>query len=357
MDFGQPRKLNVDRLFFCFLFFIPLSVFLFLVDASESALFVIAIISLMPLAHFIGKATESISLLTNPTMGGFVNATFGNIIELIIALFAINAGLIDVVRASIIGSIISNLLLLIGLSMFFGGLRFKEQIFNTQAAGVSSTMLIIAVVGLSIPTLYTATHENVVIQPLSDIVSVILALIYILGLVFSFSTHKHLFDPVEEFHRHHVKIYYSAKTALVVLLVSLFAVIFESKLLVNSIEHASVTLGLSKLFIGVVIIPIITNIAEKIAAITMAIKNHIDLSIEIGTSSAIQIALFVTPLLVLFSQFLNTSFTLVFPIFKLITMLFAVMIVNYLSSDGRCNWLEGAQLITVYLIIAITFYF
>lgn len=351
------RKLNIDRLFFCLLVFVPVSAILHFLAVSESIQFVIAVLSIVPLAHFIGKATESISLLTNPTVGGFVNATFGNIVELIIAIFAINVGLVDVVKASIIGSIISNILLLIGLSMFFGGLRFKEQVFNTQAAGVSSTMLIIAVVGLSIPTLYTQTHENVVVLPLSEIVSIVLALIYLLGLLFSFSTHKHLFDPVEEFHRHHVKIHYSARKAGAILFVSLLAVLFESNLLVSTIEHASVALGINKLFIGMVIIPIVANVAEKIAAITMALKNHIDLSIEIGTSSAIQIALFVTPILVFFSQFLNTSFTLVFPIFKLITMLFAVMIVNYLSSDGRCNWLEGAQLITVYLIIAITFYF
>ncbi len=351
------RRLNIDRILFCFLLFIPLSLFFSLTGGKESTLFILSILSILPLAHFIGKATESISLLTNPMVGGFVNATFGNIIELIIALFALSAGLVDLVRASLIGSIISNLLLLIGLSMFFGGLRYKEQSFNTQAAGVSSTMLIIAVVGLAIPTLYTYTHEHVVIQPLSDIVSLLLAFTYILGLFFAFFTHKHLFDPVEDFHRHHLKIPYTFRKALAVLFVSLLAVVFESELLVRSIEKASVELGLHQLFIGVIIIPVVTNIAEKIAAITMALKNHIDLSIEIGTSSAIQIALFVTPLLVLFGHFLTPSFTLVFPLFKVITMLFAVMIVNYLSSDGRCNWLEGAQLLAVYFIIAVTFYF
>jgi len=351
------KRLNIDRILFCFLIFIPISLFSSLMGGGDSTLFVLAILSILPLAHFIGKATESISLLTTPTAGGFVNATFGNIIELIIALFAINAGLVDIVRASIIGSIISNLLLLIGLSMLFGGLKYKEQMFNTQAAGVSSTMLIIAVVGLAIPTIYTYMHENVIIQPLSDIVSLLLAVIYVLGLLFAFSTHKHLFDPVEEFHRHHIQIPYSFRKAFVVLFFSLLAVVFESEFLVSSIEKASSELGLRQLFIGVVIIPVVTNIAEKIAAITMALRNHIDLSIEIGTSSAIQIALFVTPLLVLFSHFLNTSFTLIFPLFKIITMLFAVMIVNYLSSDGRCNWLEGAQLLVVYFIIAVTFYF
>ena len=355
---GETWNFDIDKIMLSYLLFIPVSILAVLIGASDPILFILSIFAIIPLANFIGKATESIALLTNSTIGGFVNATFGNIIELIIALFALNAGLVDVVKASIIGSIISNLLLLIGISMFFGGLKYKEQNFNTHAAGVSSTMLIIAVVGLSIPSLYTSTHQNVVIEPLSDIVSIVLAFIYILGLIFSFFTHKHLFDPIEEFHNHNIKIPYTFQKAIIILFVSLIAVIFESELLVHSIEKASVAFNLSQLFIGVVIIPVLTNVAEKIAAVTMAMKNHIDLSIEIGTSSAIQIALFVTPLLVIISQFfMTTKLTLIFPVFKLITMLFAVMIVNYLSADGRCNWLEGAQLITVYLIIAITFYF
>lgn len=347
----------MENLLLICLLFIPASVVFSLLEVNQSILFIIAVISLLPLAHFIGKATEAISLQTNPTVGGFVNATFGNIIELIISLIAINIGLIDLVKASIVGSIIANILLLIGLSMFFGGLKFKEQQFNTTAAGVSSTMLLISVFGLAIPSIYTLTHSDVPLQLLSDIVSIVLAMMYVLGLVFAFFTHKHLFDPIDQYIQYHVKPPYPVRKALIILLLSIIAVVFESKLLVHSVEVASAQLGLTQLFIGIVIIPIVTNLAEKLAAVRMAMKNNIDLSIEIGTSSAVQIALFVTPILVLFSHFLNSGFTLIFPPFRVIAMVFAVMIVNYLSSDGRCNWLEGAQLITVYLIMAITFFF
>ncbi|MFH1055620.1 MAG: calcium/proton exchanger, partial [Candidatus Altiarchaeota archaeon] len=254
---------------------------------------------------------------------------------------------------------LGNLLLLIGLSIFFGGLRFKEQKFNKDSVGVSSTMLIIAIVGLAVPTVYSMVggadpgDERVI----NDAVAAVLALIYVAGLIFAFVTHKHLFDASDEVKAKGVRHTISIRTASIILLLATLAVVFESELLVDGFKHATVNLGLTQTFLGVVVVAIITNIAEKASAVQFAIENKLDLALEIGLSSATQIALFVVPILIFISHIFNYGFTLVFTPFEIVSVFFAVMIVNHLSSDGRCNWLEGAQLISVYLIIVIAFYF
>jgi len=339
------------------LIFIPITLFLVAVHSNPLYVFIFSILSIIPIAKNIGRATESLALQTSPTLGALMNATFGNAIELIIAVFAIQAGLVEVVKASITGSIIGNLLLLIGLSMFAGGLRFKEQKFNTDSAGVSSTMLIIALTGLAIPTLYSITIGGPATGAISLAVSIVMAAIYILGLVFTLFTHKHLFDVADDLKRERVIPSMSKRRALVMLFAFTALAAVQSEALVAAIEPASEQIGLTQVFIGVVVIAIITNIAEKINAVSFALKNKIDISLEIGTNSATQIALFVVPLLVLISAAMSRPLTLVFSVFELAAAFFAVMIVNYMSSDGRCNWLEGAQLITVYAIIVIAFYF
>ncbi len=353
------RYLPIGRFFLWMLWLVPVSFAVALSSQNQTMIFLLSIAAIIPLSRAIGFAAEQIALQTNPTIGGLMSATFGNAIELIIAVFALKAGLIEVVKASIVGSIIGNILMLIGLSVFFGGLKYKEQQFNKDAAGVSSTMLIIAVIGLSIPTIYSITVKNfpMHVQLLSNAVAVVLAGIYVAGLIFSLYTHKHLFDAADGLQASHIPIRVTKPQAGVVLAVATFFAALEAEFVVHCVESAGRDLGLSQTFIGVVVIAMISNIAENSNAIQFAVQNNLDLSIEIGTSSATQNALFVVPILMLISGIFGLGFTLIFSLFEIIAVLFAVMIVNYLSSDGRCNWLEGAQLITVYLILSIAFYF
>ena len=238
-------------------------------------------------------------------------------------------------------------------------MKYKEQRFNKMSAGVSSTMLIIAVAALAIPTFYSLTSQpsQHQIQVLSDVLAGVMATIYLAGLFFALYTHKQLFDASDEIKSSLDKPLLSRKNAILLLVGTVLVVAFVSEALVNSVEHAAVSIGMTQTFIGIVVIAIITNIAEKLAAVHFARENKLDISIEIGSSSAIQIALFVVPILVVISSIFNYGFSLVFTAFEVITMLFAVMIINYLSADGKCNWLEGAQLISLYLIIAIVYYF
>jgi len=351
-------KLRIGKVFYLLLIFIPISIFFALFTENKTLTFITAILSIIPLARILGYATKEISLQTNPTVSGLVSATFGNAIELIIAVIALKNGLIDVVKASLIGSIVGNILLLVGLSVLFGGLRYKHQRFNNETIAVSSTMLIIVVAGLSIPSAYAFLKpHDLNNQNLSIAVAIVMALIYVAGLVFSLLTHKDLFDASDEMKATHEKPTMSRRLAALTLLLTMIVVAVESEFLVRGIEGAASTMHISLIFIGVVVIAIITNIAEKSTAVHFALENKLDVSIEIGLSSAIQIALFVVPILMLISQAFNFGFSLVFTPFEILSVVLAVMIINYLSADGRCNWLEGAQLISVYLIIAIAFFF
>jgi Ca2+:H+ antiporter len=352
------QRLRIGRGFYWLLLFIPISFFSAFVIRNDTLTFLTSILAIVPLARIMGYSTKEISLQTNPTISGLFSATFGNAIELIIAIFALQNGLIAVVQASIIGSIIGNILLLVGLSLFAGGLRYKNQRFNNETIAVSSTMLIIVVAGLAIPSVYYFLNPSGPhIQVLSDAVAVVMTLIYIAGLVFSLRTHRDLFDASDEMKATHERPTMSKRLAALILFLAVIVVAIESELLVHGIETAALTIGITQTFIGIVVIAIITNIAEKSTAVHFALENKLDVSIEIGLSSAIQIALFVVPILMLVSQIFNFGFTLVFTPFEILAVMLAVFIVNYLSADGRCNWLEGAQLISVYAIIAIAFFF
>jgi Ca2+:H+ antiporter len=352
------QKLKIGKIFYWFLLFIPISIFSALVIQNDTLTFITCILAIVPLARILGYTTKEISLQSNPTISGLFSATFGNAIEFIIAIIALNAGLIDVVQASIIGSIIGNILLLVGISIFAGGLRYKNQHFNNQTIAVSSTMLIIVVAGLAIPSIYAIlTPRGPHNQVLSSAVAVVMALIYLAGLIFSLHTHKDLFDASDEMKASSEKPTMSRRLAALILLIVIGAVSVESELLVRTIEQSALTIGITQIFVGIVVIAIITNIAEISTAVHFSVENKLDVSIEIGLSSAIQIALFVVPILMLVSQVFNFGFSLVFTPFEILAVIIAVLIVNYLSADGRCNWLEGAQLISVYSIIAIAFFF
>jgi Ca2+:H+ antiporter len=354
----MKRIMRIGWIFFVMLIFVPLSIILGLFTDHLMLAFIFSILAIIPLARIIGFATKEIAIQTNPTIGGLLSATFGNVIELIIAIIALSRGLIRVVQASIIGSILGNLLLLIGLSVLIGGLKYKNQRFNNHTAGVSSTMLIITVTALTIPSVYAFLRPDAIhIASLSIAVGIIMILIYFAGLLFSLGTHADLFDATDDIRLSKERPTMSKRTATITLFVCTIVAAFVSEALVRSIEPAATGMHLTETFIGVVIIAIITNVAEKSTAINFALDNKLDVALEIGLSSAIQIALIVVPVLIFISQVFNYGFLLVFSIFEVAAVIMAVMIINHLAADGRCNWLEGAQLLSVYLIIAIAFFF
>jgi Ca2+:H+ antiporter len=352
------KRLQVGSFFYWMLLFIPVSFYFGMFTNNLVMTFITAILAIVPLARIIGYTTNEIAMQSNPAISGLLSATFGNAIELIIAIFALKHGLIRVVQASIVGSIIGNILLVIGLSVLFGGMRYKHQHFNKEAIGVSSTMLIIVIVGLAIPSVYAFVRpDGLYLNALSVAVAIIMAIIYLAGLAFALLTHKEMFDASDEIKATHETPTISKKEAALILLVTTIVVAWVAEFLVNGIQQSASSIGITETFIGVVIIAIITNVAENSTAINFALHDKLDVSLEIGLSSAIQIALFVVPILILISQIFNYGFSLFFSMFEIISVMLAVMIINHLAADGRCNWLEGAQLISVYLIIAIAFFF
>lgn len=262
---------------------IPISIFLQLSDYSPVLLFIAAGLSIIPLAGYMGKATEEIAIYVGPRVGGLLNATFGNAAELIITIFALKAGLVEVVKASITGSIIGNLLLVLGLSMLLGGFKYKSQKFNRAAAGMHTSMLFMAVTGLIIPAVFLNTHSNPAAEPLSLGVASVLMLVYILSLIFSLHTHKDVFRPSQE---HSETPEWSKLRAMLVLLIATLFVVIESEFLVEGIEPVVKTLGISELFIGVIVIPIIGNAAEHSTSVIMAMKNKMEISLKSPSAQA-----------------------------------------------------------------------
>lgn len=333
---------------------IPVSFFLKLSDYSPVLLFLTAGLSIIPLAGYMGKATEEIAIYVGPRIGGLLNATFGNAAELIITIFALQAGLYEVVKASITGSIIGNLLLVLGLSMLLGGFKFKIQKFNRAAAGMHTSMLFMAVTGLIIPAVFLQTHTNPAAEPFSLGVAAVLMIVYVLSLIFSLYTHKDVFRPSQE---HTDTPSMSKLKALLILLGATTLVVLESEFLVSGIEPVVKTLGISELFIGVIVIPIIGNAAEHSTSVIMALKNKMEISLEIAIGSSTQIALFVAPLLVFLGFFMGRPLDLIFTTYELVVIIMATVITAMISLDGRSNWLEGAQLLSAYAIMAIAFLF
>ena len=338
------------------LIFIPISIIGEFMHLPPTVMFVLAALSIIPLAGLMGEATEEISFYTGPKIGGFLNATFGNATELIISFFALKAGLFDVVKASIAGSVIGNILLVLGASMLFGGLKHKNQTFNKKVIEVSSSMLLFAVIGLCIPAIFTHTIDpkllNTRYEGLSIVVAIIMFAIYILSLVFSFFTHKDIYSID---HEEEGSAKWSLKKSIIILAIATILIAIESEFLVSGLDSITATLGLSKFFVGIILIPIIGNAAEHSTAIVMAMKNKMDVSVEIAVGSSLQIILFVAPVLI-FLSLLFTPMSIVFNQFELVSLIVSVLIVNRVASDGESNWLEGVQLLSVYLIIAAGFF-
>jgi len=344
-----------------FLIFIPISFAAEFLHWGAIAVFVTCCLAIIPLASWLSTATEEIAVVLGPSWGGLMNATFGNVTELIIGLVALKAGLVDVVKASITGSILGNLLLVLGLAMFLGGLRYKEQEFQPMLARTNASVMNLAVISLLIPTAvnYTSTGiEESVLQQLSIAISIVLILVYGATLLFSMKTHSYLYDvgvtEIESEGGDPEKV--NLALWISVLLGATALVAIESEFLVASLESATATLGLTALFTGVIVLPIIGNAAEHTTAVTVALKNKMDLSVSVSVGSSMQIALFVAPALVLAGYFLGQPMDLNFNPFELVAVAVAVLIVNSISSDGRSNWLEGTLLLATYIILGIAFY-
>jgi Ca2+:H+ antiporter len=347
------------RILFLLLAGVPLALISERLGWPGSLSFGLAVLGMIPLAGFLGRATQEISVRSTPALGALINATFGNAVELLIAARLLLGGQPDgarVVRGSIVGSLVTNLLLLIGLSMFAGGLKYREQRFNQTAAGVSASLLIIAFAGVSVPTIFGTFVGPLHVGTLSSVVSVILALVYLGGLLFTLLTHRHLFDTVDDMRGVRRPEWSMGKAALVLLGTAL-AVALLAGVVERTLDGAGRELGLSKTFVGVIVIGAISNVAENLSAIAYARRNQIDMSIQIGASSTIQINLFVVPILVLIGALAGRPFDLQFTLFELCVMLLSVMIINHLATDGVCNWLEGLELVALYAIIATAFFF
>lgn len=339
------------------LLFVPISFIGKFLNFSPTIMFILAALSIIPLAGIMGEGTEEISSYTGPKIGGFLNATFGNATELIISFFALKSGLFEVVKSSIAGSIIGNILLVLGASMFIGGLKHKTQNFNINVVETTSSMLLFSLIGLCVPAFFTHTINpnllNTRYDRLSLVVAIVMFILYILSLIFSFFTHKDLYATTTEEEGHESK--WSLKKSIIILVIATVIIAIESEFLVGGIEDITSKLGLSEFFVGIILIPIIGNAAEHSTAITMALKNKMDVAIEIALGSSLQIILFVAPVLI-FLSLLFTPMSIIFNPFELVSLIASVIIANKVASDGQSNWLEGAQLMAVYFIIAAGFF-
>lgn len=359
------KSLSIKNLIFTILLvFVPISIAAELLHWGELAVFITACLAVLPLAAWMGTATEEIAVVVGPTLGGLLNATFGNATELIIALAALRAGQIDVVKASLAGSIVGNLLLVLGFSMFLGGLRFKEQKFQPTIARLNASTMNLAVVAILMPTAVNYTSTGITeptMQRLSVVVAGAMILVYVLTLLFSMKTHSYLYDVgveaeagdgfTEAGERPNLWLWVG------VLLVVTLLVAVESELLVGALSEATDQLGLTELFTGIILLPIIGNAAEHATAVVVAMKDKMDLSMSVALGSSLQIALFVAPVLVIAGWFFGQPMDLNFNPFELVTMLVAVVIANSVSADGNSNWLEGMLLLATYFVIGTAFFF
>lgn len=342
------------------LVFIPVAILAELLHWSEIILFATSALAVIPLAGLMGEATEALSEKTGPRLGGLLNATLGNAAELIITLFAVRAGLLDLVKASLIGSILGNVLLVMGFSILLGGLKNGVQSFNRSHVGVDSTMTILAVIALSIPSFFNAAIEpdKVRVEELSVTTAMAMIVIYILAIVYSLRSRAPSEAGVGSAVRaSHATPQWNTRQTFGILALATIGIALMSEFLVSSVEPVTAQLGFSEFFVGIIVIPIIGNVAEHIVAVEFALKNQMDLSLSIALGSSLQIALFVAPVLVFVSPLLGYPLTLEFSGFEVLALTAAALIAALVALDGESNWLEGAMLIAVYTIIALAFFF
>jgi Ca2+:H+ antiporter len=351
---------------FVFLLFIPLSVVANRLQWGDSAIFITSALSIIPLSIWLSTAVERVAVVTGPTLGGLVNAIFGNTTTLVITLIALKKGLVDIVQASITGSILSDLLLFMGMGMLVGGIRYKEQEFKPILARVNGSSMTLAVIAIALPTLVIYT-SNVVLESailnLSLVVAALLLILYGLTLLFSLKTHSYLYEvglsnenpvdnEVSEEEKARVWIW------LLVLLVSTIAVAYESDLFVNVVETVMEGFSLTPLFIGVIFIPLIGDVSGVVTVTQLAMKNQMDLTVSVAMGDSLLVALFVAPLLVFLGQFwFHQPMDLNFNPFNVVALIVAVLVANLISFTGRSNWLDGTFLLATYLILGVAFYY
>jgi Ca2+:H+ antiporter len=356
------RDLSSDpaRIIDALLIFVPIAIILELARADHTAIFITSALGIIPLAGILGEATDALAHRAGARVGALLNATLGNAAELIITITAIRAGLIEVVKASITGSIIGNILLVLGLSLLVGGLKNGFQRFGRRSASVSVTMMAIAVIGLVIPALFSraiAPRSHAAVEYLSIGVAIALMCGYVLSVIFTFrlpGSHAREM-PGEMTTPEHAA--WSWRRSLGVLAVGVIAIAVLSEILVGAIEPLVRQQGLTELFVGVIVVPIIGNAAEHLVSVEMALKNKMELALGIALGSSMQIALFVAPLLVFISLLAGNPMSLVFNLFELAALIATVLIAALIALDGESNWLEGAQLLIVYVILALAFFY
>ena len=340
------------------LVFVPVTIAGHFLGFSDTLLFLCSALAIVPLAGLMGKSTDVIAGYAGQKIGGLLNATFGNATELIIAFIAMKEGLFDVVKASLAGSVIGNILLVLGMSMLAGGLKYKTQSFNKNSINITASMLLFAVLGLCIPAIFTHTlpEESLTTQyeGLSIIIACLMLLVYLMQFVFSFVTHRYLYDTVTSDDEETPGMKLGTSIGLLVGATVCIAVL--SEIFVGTIEPMAESAGLSKTFVGIILVPIIGNAAEHSSAILMAVRNKMDAAAEIALGSSLQIVLFVLPVLVLLSLFFEPM-SIVFTTFELVAVTASVLIANIVASDGESHWLEGLQLVTVYIMIGAAFFF
>ncbi len=344
------------------LIFVPIVVAAEILHWSETLIFIAAALAIIPLAGILGNATESLAHHTGPRVGGLLNATLGNAAELIITIVALRVGLVDVVKASVTGSIIGNLLLVLGASILAGGLKNGLQRFSLRTASINSSLMTLAIIGLTVPAVFgpaVHAHGDISVIELNVAIAAALMLGYVLSLIFSFTAPEEAelgtVEPGDEVVDGEPP--WSLKLAVALLAGSVVLMAYLSEALVGSLEPILKTSGLSELFVGIIIIPIIGNVAEHTVAVQVAIKNKMELSLGVSMGSSMQIALFVAPLLVFVSLLFGKPMTLTFNPLELAALAVSVIIASLISLDGESNWLEGALLLIVYAILAVGFFF
>lgn len=336
---------------------VPLSVIGALLHWPAVMMFVVYCFTIIALASYMGRATESLAIIAGPRIGGLLNATFGNAVELIISIFSLKAGLVEVVLASLTGSVLGNLLLVAGLSFFLGGLKFKRQKFNVYDARHNSGLLMFAViVAFVIPEIFSLKMTGDKTFSLSIGIAVIMILLYLAVLFFKLVTHRGVYHSTQESQEEHEEPEWKKGKAMVILALATIAVAYVSENLVHTFEVVADKFGWSELFIGVIIVAIVGNAAEHASAVLMSMKNKMDIAVEIAIGSTLQVAMFVAPILVLASMFFEHSMPLIFTLPELISMVTAVLLTIVIQNDGESNWFEGLTLIAAYFIMGIGFY-
>jgi Ca2+:H+ antiporter len=354
------RKVRVSPMA-VLLLFVPLA---FILEATHQPpvwVFGASAAAIIPLAAFMGHATEHLAGHMGAGIGGLLNATFGNAAELIIALMAMRAGLHDVVKASITGSIIGNILLVLGLAVLCGGLKHERQTFNRTSASIGATLLMLSAIGLVVPAIFhfiVRGTEAARERQMSLEIAVVLFVIYILSLLFSLKTHRHLYTGAtgEDDHAPRGDAW-TIRKSVIVLAVATVGVAFMSEALVGAVEPTAKAFGFTEVFVGVILVAIIGNAAEHSTAVLMALRNKMDLAVNIAVGSSIQVALFVAPVLVFASYAFGRPMDLVFTTFEVVAVTIAAGVATLVAMDGESNWMEGAQLLGVYVILGLAFYF